>query len=223
LTSADVRNVAEGFVGEIEQTPPAYSAIQISGKRAHELARQGKSPVIPSRRVTIHALEWLGMNVPEASQLPEFSLRMVCSTGTYVRTLGNDIAKRLGTECVMTELVRTRVGPFALEDAISLDAVESSPSAVRLEPAWRGVLQIPLWSVGEPVLRRLLDGQRLTHEELRPELVHGEESRFRDPKDDSRAAILDRNHLLRAIVWRRPEGTWHCEKGIAHWDVVPFS
>jgi len=203
------------FVGDIEQTPPAYSAVRVGGRRAHEVARRGKSVALPARRVSVHTIELL------AFADSEFELRIACSTGTYIRSLGSDIAQRLGTDAVMTQLTRTRVGPFLLEQSIGIDAVESEPSNLQLLPATLGVLGLPHWRVDHALMRRILDGQRFAFEELTNLVVHPNSGSNSLPVACQRGAVLDRDGVLRALIKAMPDGTWRCEKGIAHWDVYP--
>lgn len=101
------------FVGEIEQVPPAYSAIKVGGQRAYKLARAGKEVVIEPRKVTVHRLELVEYNHPEVKLLAEVS------SGTYIRTLVEDIAKALGTGAYTTALRRTKVGEFDVFMGIS--------------------------------------------------------------------------------------------------------
>lgn len=115
LQAADVEAVLPDFLGEIEQIPPAYSAIKIKGERAYKAARRGDDVTMPSRRVHIHNLELI--NFDRSS----FTLNVECGTGTYIRSLGRDIAKSLGTVAVMSELTRTSIGPFSLLDSINID------------------------------------------------------------------------------------------------------
>lgn len=190
------------FLGEIDQVPPVYSAIRVDGKRAHESARRGAPPQIPPRQVTIHALQLI------ESSLPELRLRIQCSTGTYIRTLGSDLAKTLGTDAVMTDLVRVRVGPFESKSAVRIESIADSNLDQYLQPAGRALAHWEHWRVGDPLMRRILDGQRLTSEEV-------------PSRTASRLAIFDSNNVLRATLLRYPDGTWRCEKGIAHYQVFP--
>lgn len=103
-------------MGEIEQIPPVYSAIKIGGERAYKLARKGKAVEMPSRHVTIYSLELL------AYDYPDIRIRAHVSSGTYIRTLAEDIGTQLGTGAYCAELCRTRVGSMKLEDARSIDA-----------------------------------------------------------------------------------------------------
>ncbi len=113
LTAKNVGAVLETFVGEIEQTPPLYSALKYKGKPYYDYARKGlEVPRIP-RPVSIHSLSLLSFRPPF------WEARVVCSRGTYVRTLVEDIAERLGTCATLIELVRERVGPYKKEHALS--------------------------------------------------------------------------------------------------------
>lgn len=96
------------FKGEIEQTPPIYSAIKINGRKAYEIARSGETVDIPKRKVTIFSIELLEINKENF----EIKFKVNCSKGTYIRSLCDDIAKKLGTIGTMTSLIRTRVRKF---------------------------------------------------------------------------------------------------------------
>ena len=107
--------VCRNFIGQIIQTLPAFSAIKINGKRAYQLAREGKQVEMPSRQVEIYALEILNY------QYPTLKIRTHVSSGTYIRTLSEDIGKSLGTSAYLTALRRIQVGPYKIEDAVTLD------------------------------------------------------------------------------------------------------
>ena len=98
------------FTGRITQTPPRFSAIKIDGRRAYKLARQGQDFTLPSREVTIYRIDLLDYHYPE------LSLRVHCSSGTYIRTLAEDIGKALGTGAYCAALRRTRIGDFDITD-----------------------------------------------------------------------------------------------------------
>ena len=114
VTRAEVESVLPKFVGEISQRPPAFSALRIGGKRAYDLARAGKEVVLESRKIMIHRLEVLDFN------FPEFQLDIHCGSGTYVRSLGRDIAEAIGTHAVMTGLVRSGIGSFEQSNAVKI-------------------------------------------------------------------------------------------------------
>ncbi len=118
VSEAQIREVIRSFEGEIDQIPPMYSAVWIDGKRLYELAREGKTVERKPRRVRIAEIEVQKIN------LPYVTLRVVCSKGTYIRTLCEDIGTKLGVGGAMEHLLRTRVGIFDLEKALTLSQLE---------------------------------------------------------------------------------------------------
>lgn len=108
---SQVEEVVRKFIGEIEQTVPAYSAVKINGQRAYKLAREGKQVEMPRRKVKIYEIEILRY------EWPELEIRCKVSSGTYIRALGEDIGKALGVGGYLTALRRTRVGKYRVEDA----------------------------------------------------------------------------------------------------------
>lgn len=118
VTEGQVRSAAASFVGEYLQVPPMYSALKVEGKKLYELARAGKEVERKARPVAIRELEILDCS------LPEVGLRVVCSKGTYIRTLCADIGERLGCGGTMKSLRRTRVGRFSLGGAYPLEEVQ---------------------------------------------------------------------------------------------------
>ena len=127
------------FRGEILQVPPMYSAVKVGGKKLYELARKGKEVERRARPVTIHALELLEGGDPEAG---EYRLRVLCSKGTYIRTLCHDIGAALGCGGVMSALRRTEVGGYRVEDAHTMDELCALPR----EAAQRLLLSVDsLW------------------------------------------------------------------------------
>lgn len=107
------------FLGSYEQIPPMYSAIKVNGKKLYELAREGKTIERTPRPVTLYELTILSMD------LPRVRLRITCSKGTYIRSLCRDIGAKLGCGGCMEKLVRTRVGHFQIENALTLNQIEA--------------------------------------------------------------------------------------------------
>lgn len=105
----EVKRCLEDFTGEITQTPPAYSAIKINGQRAYKLAREGKAVDMPTRQVTIHELELIDYSYPE------LKIRTLVGSGTYIRTLAEDIGKKLGVGAYCTDLRRVSIGEYSLD------------------------------------------------------------------------------------------------------------
>ncbi len=126
VTQAGLEAALTGFRGEIEQIPPMYSALKRDGKPLYEYARQGIELDRPPRRVMIHKLELLRLEGLQAEIIVE------CSKGTYIRTLAQDIGRVLGCYAHLAALRRTRVGPFDVDDAIGLEALQalSGPQSV---------------------------------------------------------------------------------------------
>jgi tRNA pseudouridine55 synthase len=158
-TSAQVEAVLPRFTGEIEQVPPAYSALKIGGKAAYARARAGEEVTIAPRKVTIHALRLVSTEGDEAT---------VCATvskGTYIRSLARDLAHALGTVGHVSYLRRTRAGPFRLESAISLDFLDEAAKARALTrtvlPLAAALDDIPALPVTPDQARLLRHGQML--------------------------------------------------------------
>lgn len=126
-TEKEILERIPSFLGKIKQAPPAYSAIKIDGKRAYDLARSGVDVKMKEREVEIYELNLLNASVEEAT------FEMTCSKGTYVRSLGRDLALKLGTFGHITYLRRTKVGPFDLSSTISLVKLEELVHSAPLE------------------------------------------------------------------------------------------
>ncbi|MCX7737895.1 MAG: tRNA pseudouridine(55) synthase TruB [Hydrogenothermaceae bacterium] len=110
-----LKKVVASFVGSYDQLPPPYSAKRIQGKRAYQLAKKGINPDLKPVRVHIHNIEILKVDIPF------FTIKVSCSTGTYIRSLIKDIGDKVGCGAYMTELRRTKVGGFRVEEAVELD------------------------------------------------------------------------------------------------------
>ena len=116
ITEDIVRETLATFVGTIEQVPPAFSACMVDGVRAYELARKGREVELKPKTLVIDEIELLSCN------LPDITIRVVCSKGTYIRALARDIGAALHSGAHLTALRRTRVGDVRVEDCVSPDA-----------------------------------------------------------------------------------------------------
>jgi tRNA pseudouridine55 synthase len=165
---AQVEAALPAFIGEIEQLPPAYSALKIEGKPAYARARAGEEVEMKPRRVTIHDLRLLESSASDAT------LSATVSKGTYIRSLARDIAHALGTVGHVSYLRRTRAGPFGLESAISLDFLDELAKARDLTravlPLEAALDDIPALPVTPDQARLLRHGQRLAGFPVRPGL-----------------------------------------------------
>jgi len=118
LTDEEINAAARALTGHISQLPPAHSAIRIGGKRAYQFARKGEEIELKHREVEIKTFEITGIRLPEAT------FRIVCSKGTYIRSIARDFGNSLGVGAYLSQLCRTRIGNFRLEDALDIEEVE---------------------------------------------------------------------------------------------------
>lgn len=125
LTVEQLQQAAAGFTGPIMQVPPAHSAIKIGGKRVYELARKGKEVKLEPRPVTIYAFELTKI------ELPVVAFKVVCSTGTYIRSLAHDFGALLGCGAYLSSLCRTRIGAFTLDQAVTINRFEEEIRAAK--------------------------------------------------------------------------------------------
>ena len=157
-TDAEIRRALAAFVGEVEQVPPAFSALKIEGKRAYDLARAGQPVALKPRRVLIERLELLGR--PDADHA---DFVVSCGKGTYIRSLGRDLALALGTVGHLSALRRTAAGPFREEAAISLPKLEALghiPALLgALAPVATALDDIPALALTEAQADQLRQGQ----------------------------------------------------------------
>ena len=128
LTEDNIKATTKKFLGEIEQVPPIFSALKIDGDRAYNKARKGEAVEMKARKISIRHFEIEEIN------LPEVRFKVICSKGTYIRSLARDFGKALGSGAYLSSLCRTRIGEFTLDDAISPKAFEEmmSPETIDL-------------------------------------------------------------------------------------------
>jgi len=139
VTEVDIRAILTNFTGLIKQTPPMYSAVKIGGRPLYKLARKGIVISRPERTVTIYGIDLLSLNNPYVD------LKIVCSKGTYIRTLCDDIGNTLGVGAHMVSLVRTRIGFFRVEDSLSIeDLTHEKPACYSIDSAISHLKEIML-------------------------------------------------------------------------------
>jgi len=159
-TRDEIVRAAASFVGEIRQRPPAYSALKVGGRRAYDLARAGKEVELAERPVKVYSIDVLDYDYPS------LSLDIRCGAGTYVRSLGRDLAASLGTAAVMSALVRTEVGSFRLEDACELEDIRGETLGDLLLPPRRAVADLPVVILTADEIHRLSHGMPVRREGL---------------------------------------------------------
>jgi tRNA pseudouridine55 synthase len=159
-TPEQILQAAATFVGEVTQVPPQYSALHYQGERAYRLARRGEMAELAPRSVTIYDLTL------DEMQIPEFTLTVRCSQGTYIRTLAQDLGEALGCGAHLAALRRLAVGPFRVEDAIPLATLdELSPEALesRIVPLTECLPGLRPIEVDAASARQLRQGRPLVH------------------------------------------------------------
>ena len=176
LTNEKVENVIRSFEGEYDQIPPMYSALKVNGKKLYELAREGKEVERKARRITIHEIRILEIN------LPEVKLEVTCSKGTYIRTLCHDIGQKLGCGGCMKELLRTRVERFGLEDSIRLGEIAQLQK--------EGIAQVVLPPKTAAAVR---NGNSFRKRDI------SQETALKEYENDERVRVYDESHQFIAI------------------------
>ena len=209
-STAEILDAIPDFLGKIWQTPPAYSAIKVDGKRAYELARKGKPPTLAKREVWISSLQFI--DSPEKS-LSTFEV--TCSKGTYVRTIAQDLAKKLQADGHVETLTRLAIGPFSLKNSIPLvQALSILPNQFETLPSFIS-LECTLQQTFTPLIldshqvSRLLQGKPLSlaHVLHRDILVDNFSSHDYNRQHDSQAFDLCLQNILEKnlVVWSQHE------------------
>lgn len=202
LTEAEVRSCIESFIGEYDQIPPMYSALKVNGKKLYELAREGKTVERKSRKVQIHGIRILEMN------LPHVRMEVDCSKGTYIRTLCHDIGEKLQVGGCMEELERTKVGRFLKEDAVTLDEVrqkmEQGEGAELFTPLDQIFAELPAVTVTDAKAWMSYNGNDL------PERFLLEKEAWTDGQE---VRVYDsRKNFIGLYQYRAPKKLFHIKK-----------
>lgn len=162
-TQVEIENVLQSFTGMITQVPPMYSAVKVNGKKLYEYARANEVVERPKRQVTIYNIARLPDERQEAIY---FRMKVVCSKGTYIRTLCVDIGKKLGYPAHMSDLIRTQTGPFTKKSTVTFEqiekAVEKNEQNHLLEPITKGLNQLDCLNVDDETKIKVLHGQKLS-------------------------------------------------------------
>jgi tRNA pseudouridine55 synthase len=185
-SEAEILAALPSFLGCIQQLPPAYSALKVEGKRAYDLARQGETPDLKPRPIDVHSIDVIEYSYPQ------LTLDIRCGSGTYVRSLGRDIARALGTEAVMSALTRTEIGPFQLSQALSGDDI--TPQSIDREfiPPLMALGNMRTCTVSEQEQAFLRNGRQIERRDLA--------SAVGGPQAQEEIALLTTSGRLLAIV-----------------------
>ncbi len=159
ISEEEFEDILQDFVGEIQQVPPAHSAVKVQGKKAYERARAGEEVELPARTINVYSLELLEWAPPEVV------IDVFCSSGTYVRSLANDLGERLGVGAHLVGLRRTKSGRFTLRDAVSLrrlrEAFQIGDWAQFLIPAAEALGDWPAVEMTADEVERIRHGHRV--------------------------------------------------------------
>ena len=180
-----IDQAAAGLVGTIQQTPPAHSAIWVDGQRAYKRVRSGESVQMPSRTVQVRSLDVLRY------EFPELDLDIVCGSGTYIRSIGMDLAIAAGSVAVMSHLVRVAIGPFVIDDAVTVDQLSEDDLPSMVLPPTMGVGHLPQIKIDD------VDTERLGHGK----------SIVGDPGEVEAAALTPDGRLRAIVRWK--EDAWY--------------
>ncbi|WP_310829062.1 tRNA pseudouridine(55) synthase TruB [Paenibacillus pedocola] len=182
VTEAEVLEVLNSFKGVISQVPPMYSAVKVDGKRLYELAREGKTVERKSREVEIYEIEMTDM--VWNGNYPDITFRVLCSKGTYIRTLCVDIGRALGLPGVMVELTRTMSAGISASHCLTLEQIAEHKEAGTLEQhliaADEAISHLPRHSVIDEKKKAAMQGQRLSIRYVAPEVKQSGDFRLYD-------------------------------------------
>lgn len=188
----EIREVINSFVGTQKQLPPMYSAVQVNGRRLYDLARQGIEVEREARDITVYSINILDISVPE------FTIEVACSKGTYIRTLCHDIGQKLKCGAVLTELRRTVASGFGIDECITLEEAQSLTSEGRLQekliPIDRVFAHLPKIVLNEKDSVHYLNGVRMTAKRFGVNSSHGD------------IAVYDENHRLLGVSYVNEKG-----------------
>lgn len=165
ITRLEIEEVLQSLTGEIEQTPPMYSAVKVNGKKLYEYARQGIEVERPTRKVNIYSIEILDDRDVFAGETVSFKFRVSCSKGTYIRTLAVDIGAKLGYPAHMSSLVRIQSAAFTLDDCFTFEQLESMAGDgtihTALSPLEVGISYLPKYRINDTVAEKVKNGALL--------------------------------------------------------------
>lgn len=182
-TPAAIAAALPQFIGRIEQRPPAYSALKVGGKRAYQLARAGEEVALSARPIDVYSIEIISY------EYPRLTLDIACGSGTYVRSLGRDLAESLGTAAVMEQLQRTAIGEFRLAEAVDPKLLTAENVLQHLHSPRLAVTSMPSVTLSPQETLRIARGQAI----VRSDMAEGESEFAAMDGEQNLLAILQRN------------------------------
>ncbi|MEX2185969.1 MAG: tRNA pseudouridine(55) synthase TruB, partial [Pirellulales bacterium] len=194
-TRSDLDAAARSLVGTIEQRPPQFSALKVGGRRAYDVARRGETIDLAPRPVTVHELAVIEYDYPSVV------LDVRCGGGTYIRSLGRDLAAAVGTAAVMSALVRTAIGPFPVESAIALADLNADMLPKALLPPTSALGDMPRHVLSAAELAEVIAGRFI-------EIARDASNAAATTGIAAEVAAVDVAGQLRAILVPRGDGRW---------------
>ena len=204
LSDEQIRAAVNRYTGEIDQIPPMYSALKKDGRRLYDLARSGQVVERQARKVTIHRIEVLDIS------LPVVKIKVLCSKGTYIRSLCDDIGRDLGCGGCMQSLVRSAVGPFNLDNAVSLDEIRHLRDEGREDKLMDYLMSIdtvfeklPALTITDEAEKKLQNGNKLSYEDFTEgaeALSESDKKEFRIYHSDKSFAAVYESDLAQRIL-----------------------
>ena len=195
----ELRALLPRFVGRIEQVPPKFSAVHVNGRRAYQLARSGQKVDLPPRTVHVSRIDLI------AFEYPRLQLEIECGSGTYIRSIGRDLGEELGCGAVMSDLVRTRIGPYRLETAVEPASWTAENLRDNLLPAVTAVADFPRYRCPPDRLEELRHGRPIPCDET-------------EVPDDATIAVLTPEGRL-ACLARCNRGNLSPKQVFPFWEV----
>jgi tRNA pseudouridine55 synthase len=199
-TAEQIRAAASRFVGRIPQRPPAFSALKVGGRPAYRLARQGRPAQLAARPVEIFRIEI------KAYQYPELILEVECGSGTYIRSLGRDLAESLHTGAVMSALRRTAIGRFRITESLDPRQLEPDTWLNHVQPPLLAVEHLPRVRLSADQFARLRNGLPLV-------MDHGPDA-APSGAETMEVAALDEEGRLVAILAGRDARQWKVQRAL---------
>ena len=190
-TATQIEAAAEKFVGSLLQRPPIFSALKVAGQRAYDLARRGETVELKPRPIEVYSMK------VRRYEYPELVLEIECSGGTYIRSLGRDLAESLGTAAVMSALVRTAIGPWTLDTAVDPGTLTAVDWRARLDPPRKALSALPVRELTPAEVVRVRQGLFIP---------------VTDSTADQKIAAIDIYGWLVAILVARSPGQWGAAK-----------
>jgi len=188
---AQIEAAAEKFVGSLLQRPPIFSALKVAGQRAYDLARRGEVVELKPRPIEVYSMK------VRHYEYPKLVLEIECSSGTYIRSLGRDLAESLGTAAVMSALVRTAIGPWTLDTAVDPGTLTALDWRARLDPPRKALSALPVRELTPAEVSRVRQGLFIS---------------VTASAADQEIAAIDTCGQLVAILVARSSGQWGAAK-----------